>query len=264
MEAVNDPSNTLDHDAKKAEISRLRDIDLRCYTDNNRLLTDISRGETNASMRLENIGSGGKDAPKDMLFGHGTLYQTSKEASKRAKYKQVIVDHVYSSKQYKRLQPIVTHTFDFYTDSKGNFESSKDLASNYFDHSLKSLREESTLFSRSIKKAVELQDPELWGSIIGQVQAVARGSSTGHDPVETVAEDDGIRQFEILNRTLLASNGQVRKDIKESIEGTLQKVKSSGNPITALNTTTKHELEKYTELEQHIDWAETVLRQHNR
>ena len=73
-----------------------------------------------------------------------------------------------------------------------------------------------------------------------------------------MAEEDGIRQFEILNRTLLATNDQVRKDIKEPIEGALQKVKSSGNPITALNTTTKHDLEEYTELEQHIDWAETA------
>ena len=73
-----------------------------------------------------------------------------------------------------------------------------------------------------------------------------------------MAEEDGIRQFEILNRTLLATNDQVRKDLKESIEGALQKVKSSGNPITALNTTTKHDLDKYTELELHIDWAETA------
>ena len=98
-------------------------------------------------MGLENIGSGGKAAPEDMLFGHGTLYQPSKEASKRAKYKQVILDHVNSSKQYKRLRPIAAHTFDYYTDSKGNFESTKDLAPNYFQHSLKPLREESKLFS---------------------------------------------------------------------------------------------------------------------
>ena len=229
------------------------------------MLTDISRGETNASMRLENIGSGGKEAPKDnvMLFGHGTLYQTSKEASKRAKYKEVIVDHVYSSKQYTRAQPLFTHTFKFYTDSKGNFESTKDLPTDYFEHSLKPLRVESTLFSKFLKKAVALQDPKLWGSIVGQVEAVARGSATGHDPVETVAEDDGIRQFEIRNRTLLATNDQVRKDIKESIEGALQKVKSSGNPITALNATTKHSLDQCIELEY---WSSTStgLRQHSR
>ena len=135
------------------------------------------------------------------------------------------------------------------------------MATNYFEHSRDSreeLRKESKLFSGFLKKAIELHDPDLWGIIIGQVEPIARGSATWNDPVQTVAEDDGIRQFEILNRTLLASNDQVRKDIKLSIEGALQKVKSSGNPITALNTTTKHALDQYTELEQHIDWAETA------
>ena len=82
-----------------------------------------------------------------MNFGHGTLYQTSKEASKREKYKQVIMDHVNSSKLYKRLQAIVTRTFDEYTDAKGPFESTKDLDPDYFEHSVKALREESRLFS---------------------------------------------------------------------------------------------------------------------
>ena len=141
----------------------------------------------------------------------------------------------------------MTRTFDEYTDTKGPFESTKDLAPDYFQHSAKAPREESKLFARHLRKAVELQDTELWASVIGQVQPIARGSTTGSDPVETVAEDDGIRQFELLNRTLLATNDQVRKDLKESIEGALQKVKSSGNPITALNTTTKHDLDKYTD-----------------
>ena len=152
----------------------------------------------------------------------------------------------------------MTRTFDEYTDTKGPFESTKDLAPDYFQHSVKAPHEESKLFARHLRKAVELQDTELWASVIGQVQPIARGSTTGSDPVETVAEDDGIRQFELLNRTLLATNDQVRKDLKESIEGALQKVKSSGNPITALNTTTKHDLDKYTDLELHVDWAETA------
>ena len=107
---VNDPANPMDHDAKKVEIERLRDEELRYYTEKNRLLTDICRGETSASLRLKNIGSCGKDAPKELMFGHGTLYQTSKEATKRAKYKQVVVDHVHNSKLYKRLQAVVTRT----------------------------------------------------------------------------------------------------------------------------------------------------------
>ena len=50
----------------------------------------------------------------------------------------------------------------------------------------------------------------------------------------------------------------LRKDLKESIESALRKVKASGNPIAALNTTTKHDLDKYTDLELHVDWAETA------
>ena len=140
-----------------------------------------------------------------MKFGHGTLFQTSKEASKRKKYKQVIVDHMHSSKQYKRLhaQAIVTRTFEEYTDVKGPFESTKDLDPDYFQHSVKALREESRLFGRHLKLAIEEEDVELYASLIGQVQPISRGPTSGSDPVEVVAEDDGIRQFEILNRTLL-------------------------------------------------------------
>ena len=144
-----------------------------------------------------------------MNFGHGTLYQTSKEASKREKYKQVIMDHVNSSKLYKRLQAIVTRTFDEYTDAKGPFESTKDLDADYFQHSVEALREESRLFSRHLKLAIEEEDVELYASLIGQVQPISRGSTADSDPVEVVAEDDGIRQFEILNRTLLSTNDQV-------------------------------------------------------
>ena len=43
LDAVNDPSNPMDHDAKRAEIDRLRNAELRYHTDNNRLLTDIGR-----------------------------------------------------------------------------------------------------------------------------------------------------------------------------------------------------------------------------
>lgn len=248
----------MSHYAKKAEIDRLKDDELRYYTEKTNLLTNIGRGETSASIRLENIGSGGKEAPKVMKFGHGTLLQTSKEASKRKQYKQVIVDHVHSSKQYKRLHAIVTRTFEEYTDVKGPFQSTKDLDADYFQHSVKALREESRLFSRHLKLAIEEEDVELYASLIGQVQPISRGSTSGSDPVEVVAEDDGIRQFEILNRTLLSTNDQVRKDLKESIESALQKVNASGNPIAVLNTTTKHDLDKYTDLELHVDWAETA------
>ena len=121
-------------------------------------------------MILKNIGSGGKfkEAPKTMHFGKGTLYQTSKAAEKRQKYKQVVMAHVNSSSQYKILQAIVIRTFMEYTDVKGPFESTKDLDPDYFKDCARALREESRLFASHLKLAIEEQEKALYASLIGQ------------------------------------------------------------------------------------------------
>ena len=64
---------------------------------------------------------------------------------------------------------------------------------------------------------------DLWGSVVEQATPKARGSSAGNGPLETVEEDNGLRQLELLNRTLLAATDQIRTDLKERIESGIQK-----------------------------------------
>ena len=92
------------------------------------------------------------------------------------------MDHVHSSRQHKRLQAIVTRTFEEYTNVKGPFESTKDLDADYFKHSAKALRDESRLFASNLKLAIDEEDSKPYATLIGQVQPISRGSTSGSDP----------------------------------------------------------------------------------
>ena len=97
------------------------------------------------------------------------------------------MDHMNSSTQYKILQAIATRTFKEYTDVKGPFESTKDLDPDYFKNCARALRKESRLLATHLKLAIEEEDKKLYASLIGQVQPVSRGSTSGSDPAEVVA-----------------------------------------------------------------------------
>ena len=100
-----------------------------------------ARIETNASATLKRLGQGGKDAPKEMLFGHGT--QTVHDIQRSRQTQEVQGSHTNSSKMYKHLQPIVVKILASYTDLKGNWKSAQDLPRNYFEDSRMQLLEES-------------------------------------------------------------------------------------------------------------------------
>ena len=147
---------------------------------------------------------------------------------------------------------------DHFTDNEGPFEITKDLDKTCWEHSIDALKVEMEAFSKQLTTAISKYNTKLDRSSHGEVRPIARGGKPGHDAQESIAELDGLRRLEIMNRICLAPTEQLKKDLKLKIEDSNVEMKKIGNPITYLATVTRHDIKTYSEMEQQLDWEDTA------